>query len=91
MARRTRAVMSSPIAKAGFVCRGWIFEGIGGKRKLQGRPWAEWMFRHEDGRQISAVVPEGWQHTEMAVVDRAITLDMMAREQILSREYARMC
>lgn len=91
MARRKSAGLSSPVAEVGFACRGWVFGGIGGKREFQGRPWVEWMFRHEDGRQMAAAGPEGWQHTEAAIVERVISLDMQAYEQALSLEYARMC
>lgn len=91
MARRKRSEQALPIAEVGFACRGWVFNGIGGKRELQGHPWVEWLFHHQDGRQMIAVVPEGWECTERAVVERVIALDMQAHEQALSREYARMC
>ena len=91
MGRRKSAELSSPIAEVGFACRDWIFEGVGGKQEFQGRPWVYWLFRHKDGRQMIAPVPEGWQHTEMAVVERVIALDMQAQEQALFSEYARMC
>ena len=91
MARRKSGELSSPMAEVGFTCRDWVFSGIGGKQEFQGRPWVEWVFRHKDGRQMTAAVPEGWQHTEMAVVERVIALDVQAQEQTLSREYARMC
>ena len=91
MGRRKIAGLSSPIAEVGFACRGWVFDGIGGKREIQGRSWVEWLFCHKDSRKMIAAVPEGWQHTEAAVVERVISLDMQAHEQALSREYARMC
>lgn len=86
MPRRKRAGLSSPIAGVGFACRGWVFGGIGDKRGFQGRPWVEWLFRHEDGRQMTAAVPKGWQHTEAAIVDMVISLNMQAYEQSLSLE-----